>query len=296
MAVGLSAESVKPYLTQISMKRDTVKIGCINSPKNITLSGERNHIDALKRILDNDGVFARVLRVGVGYHSQQMERIEARYMDKLANLEQNVLPFAPPVMVSSLTGNIATAKELCTAEYWIQNLTSPVRFSEALSRLCCGNIAAFNAREGNDIHDILEIGPHSTLQGPIRETIQEAFGNVQTVYQSSMIRGSSSTTTLLSAIARLYCAKYFDNLVPINHGHQSQHLAPLVDLPQYPFDHSHIYWHDTRIDKAYRFRPQPQNDLLGTRVADWNPLNARWRKFIRISELPWVEDHKVCIT
>ena len=36
-------------------------------------------------------------------------------------------------------------------------------------------------------------------------------------------------------------------------------------------------------------------DLLGRPVADWNPSEAKWRNFIRVTEMPWVEDHVVSI-
>ena len=67
----------------------------------------------------------------------------------------------------------------------------------------------------------------------------------------------------------------------------------LTHLPEYPFDHSQAYWHEGRISKDLRLRKHPRLDLLGTQSLDWSPLEARWRKFIRFSETPWVEDHVV---
>src|SRR5258707_14169878 len=45
------------------------------------------------------------------------------------------------------------------ASYWATNLTSPVRFSSAISELL--------TVQGDGV--FLEIGPHSTLEGPLRQ-------------------------------------------------------------------------------------------------------------------------------
>ena len=67
----------------------------------------------------------------------------------------------------------------------------------------------------------------------------------------------------------------------------------LVDLPSYPFDHSKTYWRESRISKGYRFRKVVRHELLGTPVSDWNKNNAIWRNWIRLSENPWVKDHRI---
>lgn len=67
----------------------------------------------------------------------------------------------------------------------------------------------------------------------------------------------------------------------------------LVDLPSYPFNHTRKYWVESRISKNFRFRQTASHELLGTPVADWNPLDARWRNIIRLSQRQWIQDHKV---
>ncbi len=51
------------------------------------------------------------------------------------------------------------------AAYWRQNLEQPVQFSAALASL---------VKEEKKIH-LIEIGPHSTLKGPIQQ-IRKAIG------------------------------------------------------------------------------------------------------------------------
>jgi acyl transferase domain-containing protein len=66
-----------------------------------------------------------------------------------------------------------------------------------------------------------------------------------------------------------------------------------VDMPPYAFNHSKGYWHESRGSRGYRLRQHPAYPHLGAPEADFNPLEAKWRKIIRTTEMPWVEDHKI---
>ncbi|MCJ1393517.1 hypothetical protein MMC18_006392 [Xylographa bjoerkii] len=67
----------------------------------------------------------------------------------------------------------------------------------------------------------------------------------------------------------------------------------LVDLPQYPFDHTESYWSESRLSRNFRFRQFPRHDLLGAPISDWDATEAQWRHFLRHSENPWITDHKI---
>lgn len=56
MSVGLSAEDVQPYLDQFT---DQVSVGCINSPRNVTLSGSQSKIEALQELFKTRGFSAK---------------------------------------------------------------------------------------------------------------------------------------------------------------------------------------------------------------------------------------------
>ena len=45
--------------------------------------------------------------------------------------------------------------------------------------------------------------------------------------------------------------------------------------------------------KIHRFRDIPRLDLVGKPVEDFNRLEPRWRNILRISELPWMAEHKI---
>src|SRR5690606_13863376 len=65
------------------------------------------------------------------------------------------------------------------------------------------------------------------------------------------------------------------------------------DLPNYSWNHSTKYWHESESSKDWRFRPFPHHELLGTKIFGTPWSNPSWKKTIDISALPWIKDHKM---
>jgi acyl transferase domain-containing protein len=303
LSVGLSEAEAEYYLGLLALQfgKCGVVVGCVNSPKNLTLSGDEVQIDTLKLLLDKDLIFARKLQVDLAYHSPHMDEIASDYLLSIKDLQPGD-PVDSLPMISTVTGQRLSLDEMQESEYWVKNMTSQVKFSLALTQISSSSAKKLKMKpeaKGRGIpvvNDLLEIGPHSALQGPTKDVLK-ALARKDISYRSVLIRKISAVQTLLDATGHLYCSGY-----PVNFSQVNQYIkkvgarpATLPDLPEYPFDHSRSYWHEGRLSKeGYRLRKHPRLDLLGAPAADWNPLEARWRKFIRVSETPWVEDHKVC--
>ncbi|KAI9842656.1 MAG: Type I Iterative PKS [Sclerophora amabilis] len=304
MSVGLSEAEMEPFLEKLALTfgKSDVTMGCINSASNVTLTGNEAQIDALKLLLEENQIFARKLQVDVAYHSPQMYDIADEYLMAIQDLQKgDVLP-ERPTMVSSVTSERVSADELCRSEYWVKNLVSPVRFSDALTQISSNSAKKMKKKLGSAnreailVHDLLEIGPHSALRGPTKDILKTTGRNTEVTYNSVMVRNVSALDTTLDIAGRLHCSGYPVNITEINRpGMKPQHGAlALSDLPEYPFDHSQIHWRESRLSKeGFRCRKHPPLDLLGTPVPDWNPLEARWRKFMKLSSTPWIEDHKI---
>ena len=299
MSVGASEEAILPYLKGLKPIFEGVTVACINSPDNVTVAGGRPEIDALKVILDADGIFARKLKVSVAYHSPQMNKIADEYLESIQNLEKGDPWAGSPAVISSVTGNRVLPAELSQGSYWVKNMVSPVRFSDAIAQLTSNTGTSkkklgMGRKESAPIYELLEVGPHGALRAPIKSILENASRDQEVSYDSILVRHVSSVDTTLKVIGRLHCLGYSIAFHSINHiGTKETSLMTLANLPEYPFDHSQKHWYESRISKGLRFRKHPRLDLLGTPVPDWNPLEARWRKIIRLSETPWVEDHKV---
>ena len=301
MSVGLSEAAIKPYLSRSEVDSSNISVGCINSPRNITLSGSETQIDALKDLLEKDNVFARKLKVRLAYHSKQMGKVANLYQSLLGNVQTGTPLAGKPVMFSSVTGQRVSTEDLSTSEYWVNNMVSPVKFLHAVTNICSKNSKTLGkslkaGHKGLQAHHLLEIGPHSTLQGPIKDILHSMSKTKEIGYCSVLIRGQSASKTALEAAGTLHSLGCPVDLKAVNSIQETSSVrSMLVNLPAYPFNHSKTHWLESRLSKGFRFRKFPPHELLGTQVPDWNPLEARWRNIISLPESPWIRDHKVSI-
>ncbi|KAF2464560.1 reducing type I polyketide synthase [Lindgomyces ingoldianus] len=289
IAVGLSCEAVSKYLPL----DNSICVACINSPESVTLSGDDCSMPDLKASLDQDGVFARKLQVDVAYHSHHMEQIADSYGRSLHDLERG--EFTDIQMVSSVTGKAISRERLCTREYWVKNMVSPVRFHEAATKIAAGFAAlgkpgVKTAVPG--VSSLLEIGPHSALKKPVEDILKAIEHPPDIAYYSALTRGQPDFQTLAATIGHLFCRGHSLSIDRFNRPACTESSPTLASAPEYPFNHSQKYWRESRLSKeGYRFRKAPPLDLLGTPVPDWNPQEARWRRFMKVSQLPWIQDH-----
>ncbi|APA10781.1 hypothetical protein sscle_07g055510 [Sclerotinia sclerotiorum 1980 UF-70] len=300
LSAGLSAKEVLPYLARVEAKfgYSGVVVGCINSPNNVTITGDIEQINYLNELLEKESIFSRKLLVDVAYHSHHMNAIAAAYSEKLGNLSsRNSAKLIP--MVSSVTGEVVSSDKLRQPGYWVENMVSPVRFLDAISCAPSLRVSEDGSISYNDskdfFDDVLEIGPHSALQGPIKDFLK-LYGKTSAVgYYSILIRNVNSNSSMFEAFGNLYCRGHRMSIQALNEQSSSgpRIFTPLTDLPEYPFDHSRSYWRESRLSRGHRFRKIPRNDFLGTPVPDWNPQEAKWRRRIKLSEDPWIEDHKI---
>lgn len=180
-----------------------------------------------------------------------------------------------PLFSSLRARKITDAHEL-GPQYWVDNLTSPVLFNSAV------NCILQEVR--NPL--FLEIGPHSTLQGPIREIC--AGQNAKFDYVPTMLRGKSCMETFLSAVGQLY-----QQDVAVDFGALYPSGKVLTDLPAYPWSLNETYWYEPRVSREWRLRPYGQHELLGRKIAESTSINPSWRLVLVPDHVPWIADHKV---
>lgn len=185
MAVGAGQPEIAPLLERIPSSAGEAKIACINSPNSVTVSGDTDAIVELQKIIEEvscsiilcheicaddplqkayPGMFARKLQVDTAYHSHHMNLVAKEYTESLRAIK----PPKPSTsrFYSSLLGRLAKSSEL-DASYWVQNLTCPVRFDEAVNSMCQ---PIDDHKTG--VNFLLELGPHSALQGPIKQILK----------------------------------------------------------------------------------------------------------------------------
>lgn len=296
-SIGLSETEILPFLSEVNdrSKLGQVEIGCINSPNNITITGDKGGVIAMITLMEKKGIFARRLPVNVAYHSGFMQEIAEEYSTLIRDIAPRIVSSGAeyPVVFSSISGAMVQPGRMTQPEYWVTNLVSKVKFSEALGQMALYLLEG-RATSGRRKDLLVEIGPSSALQRPVKDTVKSVAESGNITYDSVLKRGVSATKSCLELMGRLWTNGYKVNFAPINCPTVSEsELQLLVDLPEYPFNHTNSYWTESRISKNFRMRQHARHDLLGATIADWNPLEPRWRNIIRVQENPWIVDHVV---
>lgn len=302
MSVNLSELEMYSYLDKCVTEdcHKGIEVACINSPTNVTISGEEVLIDLVQAMLDKDHIFARKLNTGVAYHSSHMRTISSQYSSMIEGLESDSFTGKDAVIISSVTGEICiSGKIFSSSEYWVNNMVNPVKFSQAVSQLASWSKRSLSRKLGTaiqaTIYDFIEIGPHSTLKRPVLETLNAGSAKPDVRYHSVLSKFSSSTVSALKLAGSLHSLGYPIALNEVSKMdlHHSANPVTLVDLPEYPFNRSRKYWHESRLSKNYKLRRNPRLEFLGTLAADSNHLEMKWRKFFDAGESPWIDDHRV---
>ncbi|KAF5703239.1 polyketide synthase [Fusarium globosum] len=273
-AVGMGWQGISKYLT------DGVVVACENSPESSTISGDADRVAQVVAAIKqaDPDMFARLIKVDMAYHSQHMSPLSTKYQSLLeSELPKHAVPISSTKieMFSTVTTELADTC-LRNPSYWTQNLTLPVKFSSAVSKLLASKQTCL----------FLEIGPHSALAGPLRQICSSS--SQPCYYVSSQARDKDSSAVFLSALGKLYqhgIALNFESLFP-----KSQAIS---GLPTYPWDHSATYWSESRISKAWRSREYPQHCLLGSRNFEGSDLEPQWRNILSLENVPWLMDHKL---
>jgi acyl transferase domain-containing protein len=208
-----------------------------------------------------------------------MKTVREKYVSLLQDelhVHGNIRGLLRAPLYSCVTSEVVTDSAVLAPEYWGNNLTSPVKFHSAISRLL--------QDQGPTI--FLEIGPHSTLAGPLRQICAEA--RLPCTYIPTMLRLSNSAENLLTA-----CGLLYQQGIDLNFKAFTSRRAVARDLPAYPWDHSQSFWYESRISRDWRFRPFGHHALLGQRVTESTSFDPSWRVLLDLEDEPWLIDHKV---
>ena len=285
MAVGASESEAEEWISRLT--RGDVVVACINSPSSVTISGDTVAIDELETILKKEGVFARKLKVETAYHSPHMEMISVPYLQSMTDIQpKEGCPSRK--MHSAVTGELVEPSELGPIN-WVRNLVSPVLFYDALHDLLRPVEAGRRSAE-TAVDVLLEIGPHSALQGPANQTMKK-HGITGVDYRSLLSRGRNGLETALAAVGALFSQGSSVNIKEVNG--DTDNAQTLVDLPSYNWNHSRTFWGESRITKEFRSRQHPRMRLVGAPCPTLGESERLWRGFMRISEEPWIRDHQI---
>ncbi|TGO92421.1 hypothetical protein BPOR_0003g00190 [Botrytis porri] len=284
MAVGLGHAKASNFCSRKQF-RDRLFVAASNAPQSATLSGDCAAVEDAFKILKEEGVFARILKVDTAYHSPHMNPCAEPYLDAIRKQNIEYTPCKSScVWISTVHGfEMDISSDPVSDKYWLENLLNPVLFTDAL-QIACADYGPFKV--------VLEIGPHAALKGPTLQTLKEYSSGKTTPYIGLLSRGENDLSAFISAIGSLWTAMPSAVLgfpVGLATGNLRQPRL-LGNLPNYSWDHRQTFWHESRLSSEYRLRPPPQ-ELLGARIYT-TAEEYRWRNVVRSTEIAWLEGHK----
>ncbi|KAK2051610.1 beta-ketoacyl synthase domain-containing protein [Colletotrichum caudatum] len=294
LAVGCSQDEAEELISNVTSGR--LAVACVNSPSNVTISGDAAAVEELHGKLRATSMFAARLKVDVAYHSEHMETIYPSYVQSLRHIRPGAggLPPDAPTHAVAMVSSVEAAEvdpEALGAFYWGRNLVSPVRFSDALRQLVCpaaeGPVDADGTASAVDL--LVEIGPHPALKQSVKE-ILAASGVKGVGYLPSLSRGMNDEDMALSLAGNLFAAGAAVDVSKVN---GDPGAVMLTDLPPYPWQHSRKFDATPRIGREHNNRPHPQYGLLGAPMPTVDPDEHVWRGYVRLDQESWVRDHKI---
>lgn len=292
LAGGMSLEKALQFCS-LPEFQGRIQVAASNAPQSVTLSGDVDAIHEAKQRLDNDNIFARQLKVDTAYHSHHMQPCVEPYLQSLLACDIEIRrPNPGCVWNSSVRGDTELLRrgDLSSLKgpYWVANMVQTVLFSKAIQS---------SIWHGGPWDLAIEVGPHPALKGPVEQTIKAVYNSVPN-YTGTLKRNDSDVAAFSAAVGTAW-AQLGPSFVDFN-GYRraffkSQPPAPKVikDLPSYSWDHDKVYWRESRISRRYRTSRDTGHELLGRRTPDDNDHELRWRNVLKLSEMPWLQGHKV---
>ena len=298
MAVGADALKIKP---ELATEEGPVVVACYNSPESLTLSGDAAAVKDVKKVLERENKFARVLATGGNaYHSHHMRELGEGYEHEMnetasripsrgnSTTRKNSVEL-PVIFFSSVYGRKYPSTTL-GPHYWRENLESPVLFHEAVSEM----VMVMHPEV------LVEIGPHSVLMAPLRQISKTMTSEVKfPEYLSAIKRNSDNVSDLLTLAGTLFVKGYRVDLGLFYAVETGDLKRPwigktITDLPHYQWQYpDQIILHENRYTREWRLRMHPRHDVLGSRIPGGVKTEPTWRNVLRSRDLAWLGDHRV---
>ncbi|WP_229758911.1 type I polyketide synthase [Peterkaempfera bronchialis] len=194
-----------------------VSVAALNGPAATVIAGDEAVVLEVAGELERQGRKTKRLRVSHAFHSPRMEPMLADFRAVAESVEyhQPVIP-----VVSNVTGELATAEELTSPEYWVRHVRQAVRFADGIGWL-----------EQHGVTRFIELGPDGTLTAMAQGCVEGA----DHLLVPALRKDRPESAALLAAVSGLFVrggdvdwAEFFPG-------------ARRVDLPTYAFQRER-YW------------------------------------------------------
>ena len=202
---------------------EKLSVAVVNSQQSLVVSGDTDAINALQKELEEQGRFARVIKVDVASHSIQMDGIDVELENGLQNIqpENATIDFYSTVVAQKINGT------QLNAAYWKNNLRQTVQFKNTVEQIIAQQKCVF-----------IEMSPHPTLL----HALQQNFDDMQSKSMAlpSFSRDKNDVEEFYKNFGALYETNYH-----INWKNIYPEIGNFVQLPNYAWQKER-YWFDEK--------------------------------------------------
>ncbi|AXB47620.1 type I polyketide synthase [Amycolatopsis albispora] len=243
-----------------------VSIAAINAPGSVVIAGEEAAVLAIAEGFEK----TTRLKVSHAFHSPLMDPM----LDEFRRFAEGIAYAEPSIpVVSNLTGELATANELRSADYWVRHVREAVRFADGVRALA-----------GAGAGVLLELGPDGALSGLAQQSADLPVA-------PALRKDRGEEAAILGALGKLHVSGVAVDWAAVLDGTGARR----VPLPTYAFQHEK-YWPSVSVrsgDISGLGLDSADHPLLGaaTTVAGSGELVMTGR--LSLESHPWLADHAV---
>ncbi|MFD0650381.1 type I polyketide synthase [Streptomyces malaysiensis subsp. malaysiensis] len=271
IAVQASEDEVAPLLTE------RVSIAALNGPTSVVVAGDEDEAVAIAASFEAQGRKTKRLTVSHAFHSPRMDGM----LEAFREVAEGLTYEAPRIpIVSNLTGEVVSAEEITTADFWVRHVREAVRFLDGVRTL-----------EARGVTTFVELGPDGVLTAMAQDCLAEPEA---AELLPALRKGRPEAEALTGALARLYVRGPAPDWAAFFAGTGARKVA----LPTYAFQRSR-YWVDAQLsldEVASAGLGSADHPLLGAAVelpdADAYVFSGR----LSLASHTWLADHTVADT
>ncbi|MBD3011479.1 type I polyketide synthase, partial [Streptomyces sp. 5-10] len=217
IAVQASEDEVTPLLTE------RVSIAAVNGPTSVVIAGDEGATLEIAAGFEARGRKTKRLTVSHAFHSPRMDGM----LEAFREVAQGLSYEAPRIpIVSNLTGDVVSAEEITTPDFWVRHVREAVRFLDGVRTM-----------EAQGVTTFVELGPDGVLTAMAQECVTDAEA---AGFAAALRAGRPEARAVHAAVARAYVRGVAVDWAAVFAGTGAARVE-LTDLPTYAFQRRR-YW------------------------------------------------------